>query len=306
MELILMRHAERDKLSGLPEHEQPLTAVGKENVRLVCRELRHKVLSNGINAIFSSPWRPAHDTAILASRELLFDGPVVKVNALAQDSFKQDDVLNLVRDAGASVILLVAHAPHIGNLVQELTGTWVNIKRGGAVGLELLDQGQGSRISWQLSPAEIRSNLGLEKKYYLEVAFYRSEPTKALSWDEVDVGSLVKAMAREAFHIGGQEGIIETRITRTHEWEFLVGLAIVGASTFALKVIEEFAKETCKWIKGNLKESNKSKPKILTADRSVSVEKNAKEIASIMQEAMKNRMRITIILEPSSRKDSNH
>ena len=304
MELILMRHAEREKLSGLPEHEQPLTAVGKDNVRLVCRELRHNVLSDAINAVFSSPWRPARDTANLASSELLFDGPIVEVDALAQDSFKQDDALNLVRDADASVILLVAHEPHLSCLVQDLTGTSVDIERGGAVGLELLDQGQGGRISWQLSPAEIRRNLGLEEKHYLEVAFYRGEPTKAFSWDEVDVGSLVKAMAREPFHIGGQEGMIETRIARTHEWEFLVGLAIGGAGIFASKVIQEFAKDTYEWIKGKLKESNQSRAEIRTvAGSSVSVEaagspEKAGEIASIMQEAMKNQTRLTIVLEP--------
>lgn len=88
MKLILMRHAEREKLSGLPEHEQLLTSVGKENVRLVCRKLRAHDTRDRINAIFSSPWRPARDTAILASNELLFNGPVVETGALAQSSFK--------------------------------------------------------------------------------------------------------------------------------------------------------------------------------------------------------------------------
>ena len=37
MELIVMRHAERDKFSDLRERDQPLTSVGKDNVRFVIR-----------------------------------------------------------------------------------------------------------------------------------------------------------------------------------------------------------------------------------------------------------------------------
>ena len=304
MKLILMRHAERDKLAGLMEPDQPLTEVGKINVRLVCRKLRYEFLSDGLNAIFSSPWRPALDTALLASSELLFKGQVVKVDSLAQDSFNKDDALNLIWNADASVILLVGHQPHLSTIVQDLTGTSVGIDRGGAVGLELLSIGQTGSITWQLSQAEIRHNIGLDEKHDLEVAFYRGEPAEALSWDEIDVGALIESMAREPFHIGGQEGIIETKVVRSHEWEFLLVLAISGAGIFTTKVIQEFASDTYKWIKDKLKESKQSNAEIRTdSGDTVSIEvegtfEKVEEIVRIMKQAMNTRTRVKIILGP--------
>ncbi len=224
------------------------------------------------------------------------------MDALAQDSFNKDDVLNLIWNTGASVILLVGHQPHLSTIVQDLTGTHVEIDRGGAVGLELPNVGQTGSITWQLTQAEIRHNNGLDEKHDLEVAFYRGEPTEAFPWNEIDIGALIESMAREPFHIGGQEGIIETEVVRSHEWEFLLVLFVTGAGIFAKKVIQEFASGTYKWIKAKLKKSKQSNAEIRTdSGDTVSIEvegtfEKVEEIIRIMQQAMNSRTRVKIII----------
>jgi phosphohistidine phosphatase SixA len=117
--LILMRHAERDKSSGLEEDRQRLTSAGRIAVRLVARALT-EAHAGSLGAIIASPFNPAVETAELAADEL--HGPTVvtwdELSPKHSGNGLRSRLEKLMHDMTAPLgILVVGHQPRLNQLI---------------------------------------------------------------------------------------------------------------------------------------------------------------------------------------------
>ena len=114
-----MRHG--DSLGGIPDSDRGLSDTGVKQVILASKA--HIDVFHGIEIVYSSPYRRAHQTASLILGNLRFKnnfeinfnndlmpaGNVLLLTALLEKSLEQR-------------ILFVSHMPILGNLVDYLTG----------------------------------------------------------------------------------------------------------------------------------------------------------------------------------------
>jgi phosphohistidine phosphatase len=94
----------------------------------------------------------ARETANLACRSL--DSEPEIVDSLS-GGFEREDAMGLLAGAGADdAVLLVGHEPDFSQLVHDLTGGQVDVKKGGVAGIRL-GRGRGELLTL-LRPAELR------------------------------------------------------------------------------------------------------------------------------------------------------
>jgi phosphohistidine phosphatase len=129
-QLWLLRHGEAEPHDARPDDERRLTARGEDQSRAAGRALA--ALQLEFQAVFTSPKVRARDTAVLAC-EALGGEPIV------------DDVLASGFDARAAHelaaagdrVLVVGHEPDFSQVVHDLTGARIELKKGGIAGLRL-------------------------------------------------------------------------------------------------------------------------------------------------------------------------
>jgi phosphohistidine phosphatase SixA len=152
-----MRHAERDKSSGLKEREQPLTSAGRAAVRLVARALS-EAHAGSLGAIIASPFNPALETAKLVADEL--HGPTV----VEWDELSPDDsgdglrsrLEKLMHDMTAPLgILAVGHQPRLNQLIHAWTRKEVQINYAGACCLDVNLNERTASIVAKIDPSDL-------------------------------------------------------------------------------------------------------------------------------------------------------
>jgi phosphohistidine phosphatase len=120
-----LRHGDAEE--GEPDAERKLTAKGEEQARAAGVALRNLGLKPDL--VLTSPKVRARDTAELACKEIGCD--YTTEPRLAGGSF---DALDLA--AGLGEVLLVGHEPDFSDVVGELTGGRIDLKKGGIAAVE--------------------------------------------------------------------------------------------------------------------------------------------------------------------------
>jgi len=136
----LLRHGDAEQ--GSPDAERPLTEKGRRQARSAGAAL--KELGVQLDACLTSPKKRAVDTAALVC-ELLNVEPQVEPS-LAGGRF---DPIGLAAGMGDEV-LLVGHEPDFSNVVRDLSGGDVDIKKGGLVAID------GGELRVLMRPAELK------------------------------------------------------------------------------------------------------------------------------------------------------
>jgi len=148
-QLWLLRHGEAEPHDARPDPERRLTERGEAQSRAAGVALR--ALELNFHLVFTSPKVRAHDTARLACRELGCD--LVVHDKLAED-FDIDDALELLAMGGDEQrILVVGHNPDFPQVVYDLTGGSVEMKKGGVAGVRV--RGRTGELIALLRPREL-------------------------------------------------------------------------------------------------------------------------------------------------------
>ena len=145
-QLWLLRHGEAEPHGERPDAERRLTARGEEQSRVAGRALA--ALELRFQAALTSPKVRALDTAKLACAQLAIE-PVVF--APLGDGFEAADGRALVGEDER--VLAVGHNPDLSEVVHDLTGAAVELKKGGVAGIAL--EGTRGRLIALLRPREL-------------------------------------------------------------------------------------------------------------------------------------------------------
>ncbi len=126
-QLWLLRHGEAVPHDSKPDDERELTARGERQAIAAGEGLARLGVEFG--ACYASPKVRAHDTARLACRALNIDPTVAESLC---EGFDRDDARELLLAHGDDArVLVVGHEPDFSQLVLDLTGARVDLKKGG-------------------------------------------------------------------------------------------------------------------------------------------------------------------------------
>jgi phosphohistidine phosphatase len=136
-QLWFLRHGEAEPHGARPDADRRLTERGEEQSRAAGRALA--ALEIAFQLVLTSPRIRALDTARLACQEL---GSDFVVDGALSGGFARDDALELAAGAGEDKrVLFVGHDPDFTQVLHDLTGADVDLKKGAVAGVRM----QGSR-----------------------------------------------------------------------------------------------------------------------------------------------------------------
>jgi phosphohistidine phosphatase len=148
-QLWLLRHGEAEPHDAAPDAERRLTERGEEQGRAAGRALA--ALDITFQLCFTSPKVRARETAVLAGRELGLE-PVEHESLAA--GFDADDARELLAAAGDDQrVLVVGHDPDFSQVVYDLTGARVDLKKGGIAAVRL--RGAEGELAVLVRPREL-------------------------------------------------------------------------------------------------------------------------------------------------------
>jgi phosphohistidine phosphatase len=150
-QLWLLRHGEAVPHDSKPDPERELTARGERQAAAAGAALAR--LGVEFAACYTSPKVRSAATARLACQSLNVEP---EDEAVLADGFDRDDAIELMsrHDADARV-LVVGHEPSFSQVVHDLTGARVDMKKGGVVAVRM--QGARSELGVLLRPRELES-----------------------------------------------------------------------------------------------------------------------------------------------------
>ena len=141
-QLWLLRHGEAVPHDLKPDFDRELTDRGREQARAAGRAL--KALDVEIHVCFTSPKVRARETAELACAEL---GTEPVVDESLAERFDARAALELLAAAGRDQrVLAVGHEPDFSQVVYDLSGGRVDLKKGGIAAIRL-DGSRGALIA---------------------------------------------------------------------------------------------------------------------------------------------------------------
>jgi phosphohistidine phosphatase len=145
-QLWLLRHGEAEPHDARSDDERRLTQRGEDQARSAGRALA--ALEITFQAVYTSPKLRARDTALIACEGLGCD--VLEHEPLSE-GFSADDALELLH--ADERVLVVGHEPDFSQVVRDLTGGRVDMKKGGVAGIRM-DGARGELIAL-LRPREL-------------------------------------------------------------------------------------------------------------------------------------------------------
>ena len=150
-QLWLLRHGEAVPHESKPDFERELTARGERQAAAAGEALARLGLE--LAACYTSPLVRARDTAAIACRSL---NVVPQERPVLGKGFDLDAAreLQAEHDAGER-ILLVGHNPSFAQVVQDLTGARVDMKKGGAAAIRI--SGARGELLALLGPRELET-----------------------------------------------------------------------------------------------------------------------------------------------------
>ena len=134
-QLWLLRHGEAEPHDARPDHDRRLTPRGEDQSRAAGRALA--ALQIEFQAVFTSPKVRALDTARLACEPL-------GVEPIVDDSLASGFDERAARELAAAGdrVLVVGHEPDLSQVVHDITGGRVEMKKGGIAGLRIDGPGE--------------------------------------------------------------------------------------------------------------------------------------------------------------------
>ena len=148
-QLWLLRHGEAEPHDSAPDAERKLTERGEDQSRAAGAALARLEIT--FHLVFTSPKVRALETARLACEQLGVE-PVVH-EALAE-GFDARGALELVSMAGADQrVLIVGHNPDFMQIIYDISGAHVELKKGGVAGLRV--RSTGGELLALLRPREL-------------------------------------------------------------------------------------------------------------------------------------------------------
>jgi phosphohistidine phosphatase len=132
-QLWFLRHGEAEPHDAAPDDERALTERGREQSLAAGSALASLEIT--FQLAFTSPKVRAVETAELACDHL---GVEPLVHEPLRDGFDADEALALMQAAGDDRrVLLVGHEPDFSQVVHDLTGARIDLKKGGVAGVRV-------------------------------------------------------------------------------------------------------------------------------------------------------------------------
>jgi phosphohistidine phosphatase len=148
-QLWLLRHGEAEPHDARPDEERRLTPRGQDQARAAGAALA--ALELRFQHIYTSPKVRARETARLAAEPLGVE--LVELPALAE-GFDAERARELLLGSGPEErVLIVGHNPDFVQIVHDLTGARVDLKKGGVAGVRV--DGTRAELVALLRPREL-------------------------------------------------------------------------------------------------------------------------------------------------------
>lgn len=148
-QLWLLRHGEAVPHDAAPDADRALTEKGRRQASDAGRALA--ALSVEVHLCFSSPKVRARETAELACEAL---GISIVEHAALSSGFDAEEALTLLHAAGEDQrVLVVGHEPDFSQVVCDLTGARVVMRKGGIAALRM--EGGRAELVALLRPREL-------------------------------------------------------------------------------------------------------------------------------------------------------
>jgi len=149
-QLWFLRHGEAEPHGAADDDARQLTERGREQSRSA--GLAMQALDVAFQYVFTSPKVRALDTAKIACEAL---GCAPLVHQPLRQGFDVGEATALLLAAGEDKrILLVGHEPDFSQVIHDLTGARVDLKKGGVAGLRMENAGRGELVAL-LRPREL-------------------------------------------------------------------------------------------------------------------------------------------------------
>jgi phosphohistidine phosphatase len=149
-QLWFLRHGEAEPHDARPDFERRLTTRGEEQSRAAGRALAALELS--FQLVVTSPRVRALDTARLACEALGLE-PVA--DKAADSGFDVDAALEFAAAAGEDKrVLFVGHNPDLAEIVGDMTGATVDLKKGGVAAVRR--HGRRGELIALMRPRELK------------------------------------------------------------------------------------------------------------------------------------------------------
>ena len=141
-QLWFLRHGEAEPHDARPDVDRRLTERGEVQSRTAGSAL--VALEVAFQLVLTSPRIRALDTARLACQQL---GRDFVVDDKLSSEFAIDDALELAAAAGDDKrVLFVGHDPDFTQVVFDLTGARIDMKKGGVAGVRMLGSRKGELL----------------------------------------------------------------------------------------------------------------------------------------------------------------
>lgn len=148
-QLWVLRHGEAEPHDAAPDAERALTPRGEDQARAAGRAFA--ALGLTFQAVLASPKVRARETARLACAEM---GAGFEEHEPLASGFDGRGAFALLHASGEDDrLLLVGHNPDLEQVVADLTGGRVELRKGGAAGLRI--RGAGGELVALLRPREL-------------------------------------------------------------------------------------------------------------------------------------------------------
>jgi len=143
LQLWFLRHGEAEPHDARPDPDRRLTERGEEQSRAAGRALA--ALEISFQLVLSSPRVRSLDTARLACEELGCERVVI--NGSLSGGFSLDDALELAAAAGEDKrVLFVGHNPDFEQVLHDLCGADVDMKKGAVAGVRMRGSRRGELL----------------------------------------------------------------------------------------------------------------------------------------------------------------
>jgi phosphohistidine phosphatase len=150
-QLWFLRHGEAEPHDARPDPQRRLTPRGEEQARAAGRALQRAEVP--IHAVFASPKVRAWDTATLACAELASGLEPLPHQPLAE-GFTRDEALALLHGVeGDQRVLVVGHNPDFEQVIHDLTGARLELRKGALAGVRV--RGGRAELRALLQPREL-------------------------------------------------------------------------------------------------------------------------------------------------------
>jgi phosphohistidine phosphatase len=157
-QLWLLRHADAEPHGTRADSERMLTERGKRQARVAGQALAQAKVE--FAAVLSSPKARARETVELALAEMGDGHAGFELYEPLASGFRAEQALEVFADTGAEgSLLLVGHEPDLSNVVGELAGGRVDLKKGGVAVVKL--GGGGGELVVLLRPVELALMAGV-------------------------------------------------------------------------------------------------------------------------------------------------